>query len=63
MIILQELDKEISRIMHTQTILSHKQLQDKLPKYKDKGLNWYIREKYLDFLDMNSDNHRYSLKK
>ena len=63
MISIEELDREISRIMHTQTILSYKQLQDKLPKYKDKGLNWYIREKYLDFLDMNSDNHRYSVKK
>ena len=61
MIDLKKLDQNIAHTMENDTVLSHEDLKYKLDKqFIDIGLNWYIKEKYLDYVNMDKPRHRYS---
>ena len=58
MVNLKELDKHIIRTLNSYEIKSFKQLKQKLDKkYIDVGVNWYIKNKYQDYINHKSDPH------
>ena len=56
MINLKELDKHIIRTLNSYEIKSFNELKQKLDKkYIDVGVNWYIKNKYQDYLVAETD--------